>query len=336
MWKLSNTNRTMSNSASTLPSVLNTIQKNVTFIILPIFVILGILGNAFCIFYFLQKSQRASSCALYLSLAAMMNMFAITFGTATNILNALKAVAATSIIYCKLRMYINHTSILIARVFIVLASIDTYAMTSARHTCRLFSRRSNAVKYVLAVLICCPIIAVHIPIMNTIVAGQCVMTGVYSLIFTIYQMLIAGILPPLVMMIFSCLAYLNMKKVRVGPENVGNRTKRHQQQQLVRMVTTQITIYIISAELNPITTLYKQITANVTDKSQDQKAVESFIIFISSNILLYLNTWAPFFVYYATSSSFRNAFIRMFKKTNQIQSVTFTAANNMVTIKIIN
>jgi len=165
--------------------------------------------------------------------------------------------------------------------------------------------------------------------MNTIVAGQCVMTGVYSLVFAIYQMFIAGIFPPVTMIIFSCLAYFNMKNSGIQHDNTVNRTKRKQQRQLVRMVITQITVYIISAELVPITTLYKQLTSNVTGKSQDRKAIEAFIIFIAQNFLLYLNTWAAFFIYYATSSSFRTAFIRIFKKNYRIQPTETTLGNRV-------
>jgi len=314
---------------STLPSILNIVQEKLTYILLPIYVILGVVGNTFCIIYFLQKSQRASSCAFYLLLAAITNIFAVTFGVTTNILNAWKALASASLIYCKLRMYINHTSIFIARMFTILASIDTYTMSSPNRVFRMFSQRSNAIKYALVVVFCCPLIAVHIPIMNTIVAGQCVMTGVYSLIFAIYQMFIAGIFPPVTMIIFSCLAYFNMRKGSIRDENSVSRTKRQQQRQLIRMVTTQITVYIISAERVPITTLYKQLTANVIGKSQNQKAIESFITFIASNFLLYLNTWAPFFIYYATSSSFRTAFIRMFKKNYRIQPATNIIGRNI-------
>ncbi|CAF2577553.1 unnamed protein product [Rotaria sp. Silwood2] len=98
------------------------------------------------------------------------------------------------------------------------------------------------------------------------------------------------------------------------------------------MVLIQIIVYIISTELNPITTLYKQITANVKDKSQVQKAIESFIIFIVQNILLYLNTWAPFFIYYATSSSFRTAITRLFKNNYRIQPINTTLHNHTMTI----
>jgi len=205
-------------------------------------------------------------------------------------------------------MYINHTSIFIARMFTILASIDTYKMSSPNRVFRMFSQRSNAIKYALVVVFCCPLIAVHIPIMNTIVAGQCVMTGVYSLIFAIYQMFIAGIFPPVTMIIFSCLAYFNMRKGSIRDENSVSRTKRQQQRQLIRMVTTQITVYIISAERVPITTLYKQLTANVIGKSQNQKAIESFITFIASNFLLYLNTWAPFFYLLCNIFKFSNCF----------------------------
>jgi uncharacterized membrane protein len=311
----------MSNSMSTLPSLLSTIQDKLTYIILPFYIILGISGNIFCVVYFLQKSQRSSSCALYLLLAAITNMFAVTFGVTTTILNSLKPLASALIIYCKLRMYINPTSILIARIFMVLASIDTYTMSSPKYAYRKFSKRTNAIKCAVAVVFCCPLIAVHIPIMNTIVAGQCVMTGIYSWIFAIYQTLIAGIFPPLFMIIFTCLAYFNIKNIGIQ-HDIPSRTKRQQQRQLVRMVAAQASVYVISAELNPITTLYKQLTANVLGKSADRKAIESFITFISMNFLLYLNTWAPFFIYCATSVNFRAAFIRLFKKNYRIQPQT--------------
>ncbi|CAF1325217.1 unnamed protein product [Adineta ricciae] len=308
----------MSNSTSTLPVRLTTLQEQLTYIILPFYIVLGIFGNGFCITYFLQRSQRSSSCAFYLLLAAIVNMLAVVFGVTTNIVNLWKSIATTSLIYCKLRMYINHTLIFIGRSFTILASIDIYSMTSQKITHRVFSQHSYAIKYAIGVVICCPLIAVHIPIMNTIVAGQCVMTGVYSLIFAIYQMLIAGIIPPIAMITFSCLAYFNMQKINIRQDNL---IKQQQQRQHLRMVITQIAVYIISAELVPITTLYKQLTANVTGKSQDQKAIETFIVFIASNFLLYLNTWAAFFIYYATSSTFRLAFIRIFKKSFRVDAL---------------
>ncbi|UJR29151.1 hypothetical protein I4U23_010365 [Adineta vaga] len=310
---------------SSLTTTLNMLQEQLTYIILPFYVVFGILGNTFCIIYFLQRSQRSSSCAFYLLLAATVNMLAVTFGVTTNIFNLWKSVASTSLIYCKLRMYINHTLIFIGRMFTILASIDIYTMTSQRRACRMFSQRSNAIKCAIGVVVCCPLIAVHIPIMNTIVAGQCVMTGIYSLIFAIYQMLIAGVIPPVAMIVFSCLAYLNMQKMNIRQSDM---IKRQQQRQHLRMVITQIIIYIISAELVPITTLYRQLTANITGKSQDQKSIEAFITFIASNFLLYLNTWAAFFIYCVTSSNFRIAFIRMFKKNYRIQPIGMTQINN--------
>ena len=312
----------MSNTSSTLPSTLSIVQEKLTFFVLPSYVILGLLGNAFCIVYFLQKSQRSSSCAFYLLLAAIVNTLAVSFGITTNILNAWKALASTSLVYCKSRMYINHTLIFIGRMYTILATIDTYTMSSTRPACRNFSQRSTAIKCALGVLVACPLIAVHIPIMNTLVNGQCVMTGVYSLIFAIYQMFVAGIMPPVLMIIFSCLAYSNLKQATFVRDDRQDRRKKQQQRQLVRMVAVQVTVYIISAELVPITTLYRQLTASVTGKSTDQRAIESFVIFFASNLLLYLNTWAAFFIYLVTSNNFRVAFIRLFHKTYRVQPMT--------------
>ncbi|CAF4365770.1 unnamed protein product, partial [Adineta steineri] len=92
----------MTNSAATLSSILATLTERLTYIALPFYVILGILGNTFCIIYFLNKSQRASSCAFYLLLTAITNLFAVTFGVSTSILSLAKPVVSASLVYCKL------------------------------------------------------------------------------------------------------------------------------------------------------------------------------------------------------------------------------------------
>lgn len=303
----------MSGSPSSLPATLMMIQENLTFYVLPSYLLFGLFGNTICVIYFLQKSQRTSSCALYLLLAAITNTLAVSFGVTTTVLNSWKSFATASLVYCKLRMFINHSLIFIGRTYTVLASIDTYTMSSPNRHFRGFSQRSMAIKSSIVVVFLCPLIAVHIPIMNTIVANQCVMTGVYTLVFAIYQMCIAGILPPLFMIIFSCLAYRNLRNFTFDADERRHRKKKRQQRQLIRMVTTQLIVYIISAELVPITTLYRQLTSTMV-KSADRKSVESFIIFIAMNFLLYMNTWAAFFIYCATSSNFRFAFVRLFKR----------------------
>lgn len=308
----------MSSTTLSLPSTLTMIQEKLTFFVLPTYIVFGLFGNTFCIIYFLQRSQRTSSCALYLLLAAVTNTLAVSFGVTTTVLNTWKSFATASLVYCKLRMFINHSLIFISRTYTILASVDTYTMSSQNRNYRGFSQRSTALKTSIVVVFACPLIAVHIPIMNTIVAEQCVMTGIYSLIFAIYQMLIAGILPPVFMLIFSCLAYRNLKNFTFDTDERRNRKKKRQQQQLIRMVTTQIIVYIISAELVPITTLYRQLTSTMV-KNADRRSIEAFIVFIAMNFLLYLNTWAAFFIYFATSSNFRFAFIRLFKRNVRVE-----------------
>ena len=323
----------MSSSASTLPSILTMLQEKLTFYVLPFYIVLGIFGNTFCIIYFTGKSHRKSSCAFYLIIAAIVNTFAVTFGVTTNVISTWQPSTSTLIIYCKLRMYFNHSLIFLGRMLTLLASIDTYAMTSRNAISRRFSQRTCAHKFSILMFFCCPLIAVHIPIMNTVVSGQCVMTGIYSLIFAIYQMFIAGIFPPIMMMIFSCLAYHNMKKNVIVQGQSGQQIKHKHQRQLVSMVTTQIVVYILSAELVPVTTLYRTLTSNVQGKSQNQKSIESFIVFIASNFLLYLNTWAAFFIYYATSSSFRSDFIRVLKRKSRIQPLETTGGITLGSIQ---
>ncbi|CAF4314684.1 unnamed protein product, partial [Adineta steineri] len=152
---------------------------------------------------------------------------------------------------------------MIGRMFTVLASVDTCTMISSKQTYRVFSQPAVAVKCSIAILFCCPLIAIDIFIMNTIVDGQYTMTCVYTWIFVIHPTLITGILPPLTMIIFSCLAYFNMKELSSQHNYILNRRKRQQHNQLIRMITTQIIVYIISAEFNAMSTLYEQLTANL-------------------------------------------------------------------------
>jgi hypothetical protein len=50
------------------------------------------------------------------------------------------------------------------------------------------------------------LIAIHVPILMDIRSGVCGMFGLYKLIYTIYQIMVVGILPPVLMIIFSTLA----------------------------------------------------------------------------------------------------------------------------------
>ncbi|CAF1448904.1 unnamed protein product [Adineta steineri] len=147
--------------------------------------------------------------------------------------------------------------------FTVLASVDTFTMTSSKQTYHVFSQPAVAVKCSIDVIFCCPFIGIDISITNTIVDDQFTMPCVYTWIFVIYQTLITSILPSLAMIIFSCLAYFIMKKIGTQYNHILNLRKRQQQSQLVRKITTQVFVYIISTELNSISTFYKQLIANL-------------------------------------------------------------------------
>ncbi|CAF1422853.1 unnamed protein product [Adineta ricciae] len=279
---------------SDLTITLHIVRERITTIVVPSYIVLGILGNAFCIFYFLQKNQRSSSCAFHLLLVAIINIITVIFGVTAALLDLWDPISSKLLLYCRLRIYINHTLLLIRRIFTVLVSINTYTMASERLTCRMFTQQSNAIKYAIGVVISSPLITIHILIMLTTISSQRIMPDMYSLIFTIYQLLIAGIIPSLTMIIFNYLARFNMRRSTMRYNNI---VKREQEHQHLRIVTIQIIIYIISAELAPLTKVCVQLTTNIAEKSQDRKAIEAFVTFIANTFLLYLNTWAPFFIY---------------------------------------
>ena len=68
-------------------------------------------------------------------------------------------------------------------------------------------------------------------------------------------------------------------------------------------------------------------------KSADRRAIESFAVFLTSNILLHLNIWALNFISFATCSNFRFGFVRLFIRDYRIQprNPTITIQRNLIT-----
>ncbi|CAF4490184.1 unnamed protein product [Rotaria magnacalcarata] len=82
---------------------------------------------------------------------------------------------------------------------------------------------------------------------------------------------------------------------------------------LMKMVSVEVMIYVVSTMPFSIYLIYKMITNSFT-KSREQQQIESFINYITQSFLMYLNTAMPFYIYILTSSSFRQAFKRVLFK----------------------
>jgi hypothetical protein len=147
---------------------------------------------------------------------------------------------------------------------------------------------------------------------RTIQNGSCnIFNDLYSSIYTIYYLIFAGLLPPALILVFSILVMRNLKQMRsrVQPtqETTGGGGKnnlRKRDRDLMKMVLVEVMIYVLSTLPFSIYLVYQMITSSYV-KSKDRKQVESFINYLAQSFLMYLNTALPFFIYIATSPSFR-------------------------------
>jgi hypothetical protein len=139
-------------------------------------------------------------------------------------------------------------------------------------------------------------------------------------------MIVAGVLPPLLMMIFSLLLMHNLKKMRTHIQSVkatGERNTcsvhilRKRDRDLMKIVLIEVLIYLITTMPFSIYLIYKMLTYN-SMKSLNRIEIELFFNYLTQSFLMYLNTALPFYVYISTSSSFRREFEKLVMKLIQL------------------
>lgn len=289
-------------------SSLEMLQENLTRYGMTTYLILGNFGNLFNIIIFCQRSHRNNSCSLYLLVASIMNIFIINFGVIPTLYSLNHINPETySIIFCKLRLYLLHTTLMISRSMMALACIDRYVVssTAAKHI-PLFDQRKIAIFLIILTCSIWPVITSHILVLLTIESGHCNAYGIYSLIYSIYSFIVAGFLPPALMITFGFLAIGNLRHIhsRVRPSIIRIDHIRRKDYYLSVMLMCEVIIYCISTIPYPIQTLYLTITRDVI-KSLSRIEIESFITFLAYSFLIYVNSASTFYIYIGTSHAYR-------------------------------
>ena len=208
----------------TLPSMLSSIQKQMTLYGMSLILFFGVGGNLINCCVFLQKSLRSNSCSIYLIASSISHTILIMLAMSTNLYSFGNIDPLTySLAYCKIRPYLISSLFMISRTFIVLACVDRYALCSPHANVRAFSRSQTAFRFIPVVIGIWLFVPCHILIFNTIEKNRCIMPGLYSYLYAAYTVVCAGILPPSLMIIFGLLARHNLQllRQRVVPASVG-------------------------------------------------------------------------------------------------------------------
>jgi uncharacterized membrane protein len=139
-------------------------------------------------------------------------------------------------------------------------------------------------------------------------SNVCGMFGLYKLIYPIYLIMVLGILPPLLMIIFSTLAIYSLHRGHANQIQARQRDR-----DFMRMVIAEAMLNVLTSIPYLANLVYSAVAYNVVDKSAQRLEIEAFISFLTQ-FFAYLISVAPFFIFMSTSKPFRNEFINIFVK----------------------
>jgi hypothetical protein len=248
--------------------------------------------------------------------SAFTNLVALNVGI-ISLLYVYDHPSATTITYCKTRNYLLNTSQQMSRFLIVAACFDRFALCSVNVRLRKICQVRIACRYIIPsiILVWC-IIPLHIPIFYITSGYTCVFPSVITYYNGIYGIIMAGFLPPGLMLLFSLLIFRNLKmkqkrRQQIHPLSISTSTTiatRRQQlkdQQVLAMLLIQVFIYVSSTSLYTINLMYTVLTMSETaNKSNERKSIESFTSFVAG-ILVFVCPCLSFYSFTLASRLFR-------------------------------
>jgi hypothetical protein len=276
---------------------------------MTVYLALGLIGNIFNCIIFTRRSYRYAPSSIYfLSLSILAIIYLIW-----SLFPQIYALGHTdpqtqSLVYCKLRYYGSHILGQCLRYIIVFTCIDRFVVTQTNVRIRSLNSVPMAIKVIFIIFGVWLVASMHIPILITIKGGVCGMFGLYKLIFTIYQIIVTGILPPILMCIFCIL------NIRSLHHRHGNQVRTTQKDRdFMRMVVAEVIVDISTSIPYSSNLVYSVITNTIARKSAQRLEIESFITFLTQ-FIIYLISVAPFYLFFLTSKPFRTEFKKIFVK----------------------
>ena len=269
---------------------------------------LGVFGNIFTCIIFIQPSHRRATSSIYF---ISFSIFAIVYLIWSLFpyfytLNY-PDIASRNISYCKIRLYVSHVLGQYLRFCVVFVCIDRFLATRADARVRLLNSTVLAKKLLLIMIIGCPLIAIHLPILIQIQNNVCSQFGIYKLIYAIYQLFIIGIVPHVLMSVFSILAIISLRQ----RHNSQQRAKRRDRY-LARMVVVEVVLNVLTSVPYSINLIYGAVTYS-TSKTSERIQIESFITFVTT-FQIYLVSVIPFYLFLLTAKPFRKEFFNVIGK----------------------
>ncbi|CAF1090879.1 unnamed protein product [Adineta steineri] len=265
--------------------------------------IIGIIGNGINITIFLTKpTYRTTPCTFYFLIGSITNFIYIIINFPSRIVIGYGFdLTRTSVSWCKARQCLVSTLSLITLTCSCLATIDQFLVTSQSVNLR---RRSNikwAHRIVLIIIIIWCLHGIPIVLFRNIspISKTCTFTNVvYATYIPIYYIVILSGTPVLIMTLFGCLTYRNIRETRILAQQQADR-------QMVKMTLVQVILVVICITPYGIDNAYGLITSNA-QKDATQLMNENFVVTVVT-LLSSFYCSGSCYMFLISSSSFRRA-----------------------------
>ena len=301
-------------------SYLSLVQQYFTRYGMTTYVVLGNMGLLFNVCIFSWPAYRRNPCALYIFAASVCGLIGLDISTVP-IIYALDHpnIITTSAVFCQVQFYLRHSFNQMMRTFFIFACADRYASSSSDIRIRAFNRYPIAIRITLCVPVFWLLLAIFPTMLQSLHNGKCEGNiGLPTIILSVYITITVGVLPLLSMSILALLILNNLKQIRSHVQPVTSSgpnvpSLRRRDRDMMRMLLIEIMCYISTTAPLAINLIYKGATQLVM-KSNEQQRTELFINYLTGTFLLYFNNSLSFWIYIASSRSFRLEFKNLFIK----------------------
>ena len=281
----------------------------------PILLGLGIIGSTLNLVVFTRNTLRKSPCAICFIAGNIVDFMFLVFTLTPTFLGGGYDInpGNKNLAFCRSVAYIGLILSCLGPSYLILASIDRTLITSRNAGTRKRSTRRLAITCIIGSAIFWMIFHIHAFIYMVILQFGpdyfiCTFQpGAYISFITYYSLIVTGIAPPLLMIIFGIWTMKNIRQIQNTAQPSGTSTIRtivtvgrsntpqSKDRQLVRMLLMDISIYIFARFPATIFLIYGQITQHET-KSTEQLLTEQAIAnityvigFVDSSIGCYTN-----------------------------------------------
>ncbi|CAF4151083.1 unnamed protein product, partial [Adineta steineri] len=245
---------------------------------------------------FTSKQLRSNSCGFYILCMTIFELLTISFGLISRIADQYGSTLVNqSRMYCKIRSYFVLCFPTTATYLLLMAAIDRYISTFVSVRCRAFIQLKVAHRMAPLVIILCMVICSHTLIFVDHQPTCGPQLGSYGLFYSVFLIVIGGVLPNFLLVLFGFWTIRNVKASRrrvVALQYLQHKQKRDAQ--LVLMIFAQAIVSFLLNSTRMSCYSYHLLTTN-RPNSSFQQTVDNFLVQFSI-VLAYTNYSESFYI----------------------------------------